>query len=54
MGWVCVWFAGLKPPWMAACGDAILDRGRIRSKGVNGVGVEIGRASCRERVSIDV
>ena len=41
MGWVCVWFAGLKPPWMAACGDAVLDRGRIRIKGVNGIGVAV-------------
>uniref|UniRef100_A0A2N9H5D0 Uncharacterized protein n=1 Tax=Fagus sylvatica TaxID=28930 RepID=A0A2N9H5D0_FAGSY len=26
---------------MAACGDAVLDRGRIRSKGVIGVGVAV-------------
>ena len=26
---------------MAACGDAVLDRGRIRIKGVNGIGVAV-------------
>ena len=41
VGWVCVWFVGLKLPWMAVCGDAVLDHGQIRSKGVNGVGVAV-------------